>query len=332
MKVLLFDDTPAYLCHGGKQVHAEQLRASLQRIGVDAEYARWWDPGQTCDVLHMLGCQPSMVHMAHEAGVKVVLTHIVDHMTNSSSFVRHFHQARNAVLRRALPRVAGLFPWSALRSIDALAYMHRADAETAVHLYGVSRARTFVIPHGCSREHLDAFDRSPPRHASYLVSLGSIVPRKNSVALARAARRAHVPIVFAGKPFAETDPYFKEFISLVDGRYVVYRGFVSEHDKTQLLAEASGFVLLSSAESGCIAVYEAAAAHLPMLLPDLPWARAYGSHRHLRLVRSRREREVAAQLASFFRDSRRLTTVTFPVLTWDQVADAYRRVYERVLR
>src|SRR5512140_2634603 len=116
MKVLLFDDTPAYLCHGGKQVHAQQLIASLRRIGVDVDYARWWDPAQRCDVLHMLGCQPSLVQMAHEAGVQVVLTHIVDHMTNASSLVRFTHRARNAVLRKAFPSVARLFPWHVLES------------------------------------------------------------------------------------------------------------------------------------------------------------------------------------------------------------------------
>ena len=58
MKVLLHDDTPAYLCHGGKQVLAEKLHGSLRNLGIDVEYARRWDPDQNCDLIHSFGCSP----------------------------------------------------------------------------------------------------------------------------------------------------------------------------------------------------------------------------------------------------------------------------------
>jgi len=69
MKVLLFDDTPAYLCHGGKQVLVQKIYETLIVLGVDVEYARWWDPSQKCDLIHMFSHSPAMVDMAHEAGV-----------------------------------------------------------------------------------------------------------------------------------------------------------------------------------------------------------------------------------------------------------------------
>jgi glycosyltransferase involved in cell wall biosynthesis len=332
MKVLLYDDTPACLCHGGKQVHAAQLATALTHRGVDVEYLRWWDPAQRCDVLHMLGCQSALVRMAHEAGASVVLTHVTDHMTNAPELTRLVHRARNLVLRRGFPPIARLFPWHVLPSIDGLVYLHTADAETAIDLYGVPRERTHVIPHACTADLLRSFDGPPNNCGSYLVSVGSIVPRKNAVALARAARRAKVSVVFVGKPFSESDPYFAQFARLVDGRYVVYRGYVTEAEKTKLLSEASGFVLLSRAESGCIAIYEAAAAHLPMLLSDLPWAHAYGSHVHVQHVSIEDEAAIASHMASFFAAARRLDHVTFPVQTWEQVADAYRAVYETVAR
>jgi len=40
VKVLLLEDTPAYLCHGGKQVLAQKLYGSLRNLGIDVEYAR----------------------------------------------------------------------------------------------------------------------------------------------------------------------------------------------------------------------------------------------------------------------------------------------------
>ena len=42
MKAHLHDDTPAYLCYGGKQVLAERLYASLRNPEVDVGYAHCW--------------------------------------------------------------------------------------------------------------------------------------------------------------------------------------------------------------------------------------------------------------------------------------------------
>ena len=195
-----------------------------------------------------LGCSPSMVSMAHQAGVKVVLTHIVDEMTSSSRSRRFWHRTRNAAVREFAPgSVRRLFPWHVLPAIDQLVYINQVDAETAIEIYGIQRRRTHVIPHGCSTDEIARLQAGAREAASYLVSVGSIVPRKNTAVLARAARRARVPLVFLGKPFNEDDPYFKEFKALVDGEYVIYPGYVSENEKTAWMVGASGFVLASRA-------------------------------------------------------------------------------------
>lgn len=332
MRILLHDDTPAYLCHGGKQVLAEMLYEGLRNQGVDVEHARWWDPDQSADVIHSFGCSPAMVSMAHQAGARVVLTHIVDEMTSSSRSRRLWHRTRNAAIRELAPGpVRRLFPWHAFPTIDQLVYVNEADAETAVKIYGIPRDRAHVIPHGCTSDEINRMQAGDRKSASYLVSVGSIVPRKNSVVLARSARRARVPLVFLGKPFNEDDPYFKEFESLIDGEFVKYVGHVSESDKIAWMTGASGFVLASLAESGCIAVYEAAAAGLPMLLSDLPWARMYGGGSSIQLVKPE-EHDLAAQLKPFFDLSKRLNGLTFPVATWGDIAKRYLSVYEGAMR
>jgi glycosyltransferase involved in cell wall biosynthesis len=331
VRVLLHDDTPAYLCHGGKQVLAQKLYGSLRNLGIDVEYARWWDPDQNCDLIHTFGCSPSMVSMAHQAGVRVVLTHIVDEMTSNSRSRRLWLRTRNAAIREFAPGpVRRLFPWHMLPAIDQLVYINQADAETAIEIYGVPRSRTHVIPHGCSTDEIARLQSGARDAASYLVSVGSIIPRKNTVVLAQAARRERVPVVFLGKPFNEDDPYFKEFEDLVDGECVIYPGYVSEDEKIAWMAGASGFVLVSRAESGCIAAYEAAASGLPMLLSDRPWARAYGQSPSLHLVQPA-EGALAERLKPFFDASRRMEGCTFPVATWDDIAKRYSSVYQQAL-
>ena len=295
------------------------------------EYARWWDPGQKSDLIHSFGCSPAMVSMAHQAGVRVELTHIVDEMTSSSCSRRLWHRTRNAAIREFAPGpVRRLFPWHVLPAVDQLVYINQADAETAIELYGVPRRFTHVIPHGCSTNEIELPQAGARETSSYLVSVGSIVARKNTVLLARAAQRARVPVVFLGKPFNEVDPYFTEFKDLVDGEYVIYPGYVTGDEKTAWMVGASGYVLASRAESGCIAVYEAAAAGLPMLLSDLPWARAYGRYPALHLVQPV-EYALAERLKPFFDASRRLQGCTFPVASWDEIAEKYISVYQQAL-
>jgi glycosyltransferase involved in cell wall biosynthesis len=333
MKILLFDDTPAYLCPGGKQVHAQKMYENLNSLGVDVEYARWWDPTQKCELIHMFSCSPDMVRMAHQTGVKTILTHIVDRTTNMSWRQRFYRRIILGAIRTFLPeRILNLFYWHILLEIDALVYMHKYDAETAIKVYGAPSEKTYIIPHGCDAEIMQRLQSGLRNKHSYLISVASIVRRKNTVQLAKVAKHANVPIVFLGKPFSQEDEYFQEFLNLIDGKNVIYPGYVSEDEKIKFLTEASGFVLFSEAESGCIAVYEAAAAGLPLLLSDLPWSHAYGLHKTIKYVDLKNEILASNCLSSFFSSSERLKGVSFPVMTWKEIAEQYLIVYERVLK
>jgi len=333
MKILLHDNMPAYLCHGGMQVHAKKMHDALQAVGVDVEYARWWDPAQKCDLIHQIGCSPSMVRIAHEAGVKIIITNILQNLTSSSPAKRLVHRVRNQIILHAMPhKLACLFPWHNLSDNDALVYVNRAEAETAIRIYGVPYEKTHVIPHGCDRSTMVCLQAGPRNSQSYLLSIASIVPRKNSVLLAQLAKRTGVPVVFLGKPFSENDAYFTAFRRLVDEKYVIYPGFVTEDEKLKLMSGASGFVLPSRAESGCLAVYEAAAAGLPLLLSDKPWAYTYEDpHSAIQHVELNDEKAFADRLKSFFETSQRLEGPTFPVMSWEEIAKEYVNVYERVL-
>ena len=332
MKILLHDDTPSYLCHGGLQVLAKNLFESLASLGIDVEYSRWWDTSQKCDLVHLFSPSPLMIRMAREAGVRVVLTHIVDRLTNLPASQRLPRHLLGYGIRKVFPQsVIRRFWWSALSQVDAIVYIHKFDAETAIGVYGVPRERTSVIPHGCGVDQMSRLEGGPRKAHSHLISVGSIVPRKNSLVLARAARRANVPVVFLGKPFSEENAYYREFRKLVDDKSVIYPGFVSEETKDRLFTDASGFVLLSEAESGCIAVYEAAAAGLPLLLSNLPWAFAYGNHAAIQHVDLDNEALIAERLNSFFAASKRQVGMTFPVKTWEEIAREYVEVYSRVL-
>jgi glycosyltransferase involved in cell wall biosynthesis len=162
-----------------------------------------------------------------------------------------------------------------------------------------------------------------------LISVATITPRKNSLLLARAAQLAQVPVLFLGKPLDENDPYFKKFRQMADGRWVRYPGFVSREEKHRLIRQARGFALLSQFESGCIALYEAAAAGLPLLLPELPWATRVYQHAHdKKFLALQSADRLAPALRNFYDRVQRLTTQTFPIMTWSDIARRYIDLYE----
>jgi glycosyltransferase involved in cell wall biosynthesis len=215
--------------------------------------------------------------------------------------------------------------------LDAAVYITELEARVAQRLYLAPPQRCRVIPHALTAKSLDDLAR-PQAEEDFLITAATIAPRKNTVLLAEAARRAQVPVVFLGKPYSEQDSYYRQFKDLVDGRYVRYPGFVSTEEKHRLLRGARGFVLLSEFESGCIAVYEAAAAGLPLLLSDLPWAnRVYQQARESRFVSLGSVRGVAAELRSFYVSAHREPATTFPVKSWREIAECYLELYREIL-
>lgn len=334
MKILFCNDPPYFLAHGGMQTLTEAVMRGLSSLGVEVEPLRWWDDRQRGDIIHYFFRPPiGNVRAAHEKGIRMVMTENLD-VTSSRSRMQLFSQ-------RSLTKLAqGFLPggltmrlgWEVYHELDAMIYVVKHEWETAQYLFQANPTRGHIIPHGLEAEAMAQLGR-PQTPGDYLVSMSTIYPRKNSLLLARAARLADAPVVFLGKPFSEEDPYFLEFKKYVDGKVVRHAGHVVGEDKYAWLRGARGFVLLSRGESGCIAVYEAAAAGLPLLLSDLPWAsRVYGHVPGAQYVRLGRPEAVAPVLRGFYQQARRQPAPTFPILTWRQVAEKYLEVYEKVLK
>ena len=333
MKVLFSCPLPFFLAHGGSQTLVEALMRELPNLGVEVEPARWWDENQTGDILHFIG-RPSMlnVRLAHQKRFKVVMTDLLDQTASRSNSRLFLQRSFNRTLGHVLSKFTGQLNWEAYREADAMIFAVPHEWEVAQYLFNANPARGHVVPHGLEEQAMREL-ALPQKEGDYLISVASIAPRKNSILLAEAARKAKVPVVFLGKPYSDDDPYFLRFLELVDGEYVRYPGFVWVEEKYRYLRGARGFALLSQFESGCIAVFEAAAAGLPLLLSDFPWARrSYPEARAIEFVRPGDAAAVRRALISFYERANRRPGTTFPLLEWRQVAQRYIAIYEAVLR
>lgn len=334
MKVIFSNSTPFALAHGGVQTVIESVWRELRKLGVEVEAERWEDPGQAADVLHYFGRPASAltVKLAQEKGRRVVMTEYLDQTACRSSGALRLQRWATRIAGRLLPGMTARMAWTVYRELDAMIYTTPLEWRTARYLFDARADRGHIVPHGLSAEALVALS-ADGASGDYLVSTATIHPRKNTVALARAARRAEVPVVFLGKPYSQGSDYHREFMELVDERWVRYPGFVPEEEKHRWLREAKGFALVSEFESGCVAVYEAAAARLPLLLADRPWAtQGFPQARDLEFAEPRSEAGLARQLGAFHARARRGAEPNFPVPGWEDIARRYLGVYESVLK
>ncbi len=332
MKVLFSHSLPFFLAHGGSQTLIEALMRELANLGVQVEPVRWWDENQTGDIIHHVG-RPATggIRLAHEKKFKVVMTDLLDQTASRRRSRLFLQRLAIRTIRTFAPSLAGSFSWAVYKEMDAMVFAVGHEWEVAKYLFDANPQRGHIIPHGLEDEALKQLS-IPALEEDYLVSVATIHPRKNTLLLAQAARLAKIPIVFLGKPYSPDNDYFMRFKELADGEYVRYPGFVSEQEKYRYLRAARGFALLSQFESGCIAVYEAAAAGLPLFLPNLPWAaKSYPHAKNLHLTGLGSAEKIAADLELFYKAGHRSRETTFQVLSWREVAKEYLRIYEKVL-
>ncbi len=333
MKILFSDITYSYLFPGGKQVHADKLFSTLNSRGVEVEYENWHNPTICGEIVHFFGFNDfNKIIALKKRGYKLVYTHIMDGLTNQSDTRLRYHLLKNIFIKILPEKFNALFPWRALKYFDAIIYMHKNDRDTAIKLYNLDPNKCYIIPHAVDT--LDKFKGGGiynNENNKYLVSVGSIVERKNTLFLADLCIKNKIPIVFIGHPFDKNSNYYVEFLKRVDGKYITYLGFVSEETKIEKLKNACGFVLLSFGESGCISIYEAGATGLPLLLSDLPWAKGYENPTDIKFCSPTNNLTGGKSLIDFYLNSVRRDSPSFKVNTWKEIAEMYVDVYHKVL-
>jgi glycosyltransferase involved in cell wall biosynthesis len=277
MKVLIDHQLPFLLAHGGLQIQIEQTKAALEKIGVEVEYLRFWNPEQKADVLHIFGrCTRVYIQLAQRKGIAVVMS---DLLSETGSRSRQALLAQKLVIRaarRILPTgFLSRMGWDSFRAADAVIALTPWESQLMVDLFGADRARLHVVPNGVE----ECFFTNAPAESreDWLVSTATITARKRVIELAEAAVAGKVKVRIVGKPYSEQDPYYRRFVKIWQSHpeYIEYAGPILDREElARVYSRARGFVLFSIFESLSLSALEAAAAGCPLLVTDLPWARS----------------------------------------------------------
>lgn len=331
MKILFDHPSPFLLAHGGFQIQIEQTKKALEDIGVEVEWLRWWDANQSGDIIHYFGVAPlHLIEQAHRKAIKIIQTNLFTETCNRSDF----HLVLQGLLTRAVlafPAGNGIkrqLAWKSFGTCDANIVGLRAEEHVLKKVYGVSPARIFVIPLGLPEVFLKV--SYPAARGDFLISVGTITERKNTVPLARRAREARVPILFIGKPYDESDPYWHEFTALIDHRWVRHQPHVESFDELiRLYQSARGCVVMSRYENWCLVAHEAAACGLPLLLPSAKWSHERFGH-EAQYFPGTPEKDASA-LRAFYEQCPSLPSPKVRLDGWDKVGTQLKEIYERVL-
>lgn len=136
MKVLLIDTTNAFLTPGGKTTHALKLQQEISKLGVDIQFARWWDKSQEdADIVHFLGFTPTMVKQVKEKGMKTVFSMIFDFESNKSESEKRKRMIKNWIMDHLPSSLSVNSYWRNLPFMDRIQFMHSYDKNTPFYVH-----------------------------------------------------------------------------------------------------------------------------------------------------------------------------------------------------
>lgn len=329
MNILFDHPNPFLLAHGGFQTQIEQTRNALLSIGFNVDWVRWWDAGQTADIIHYFGRpSPGYVELAQRKRMKVVMSELLTGLGSRRASMRSLQYLFMRVSRTALPRdFTARLSWDAYRLADACIALTPWEARLMTHFFDADEARVHVVPNGVEEEFFQARRRE---RGPWLVCTATITPRKRVVELAEAAIVAKTPLWIVGRPYSEQDEYYLRFLDLCRCAPALIRFAGEITDRTELAEVyrcAHGFVLLSGMESLSISALEAAACECPLLLSDLPWARSTFAQSAAFFPVSNSIAATAKALRNFYDAAPELPIPPRPK-RWREVAAQLQTIYE----
>jgi glycosyltransferase involved in cell wall biosynthesis len=331
VKVLVDHDFPFLLAHGGFQTQIEQTMTALRANGVDVEAIRWWDDSQKGDIIHFFG-RPAMgyLKLARSKGIKFVYAPLLSGVGKRPGWKLAIQRFGFAMLRQVVPwTLSSRLGWEAFEQADACIACTGWEAHLMSYIFAAPKERVHVLSNGVE----DVFLQSKPAtRGQWLVCTATINEGKRVVEVAEAAALAQTPIWFIGKPYSQTDPYWKKFQETVQRhpKFVRYEGWVDQATVVQAYREARGFVLLSAFESLSLAALEAAACECPLLLSDLKWATyTFGQHAQYCPITS--VERTAQELREFYDKAPNLKPPPRPK-HWNEIGAQLKGIYEDLLR
>ena len=286
-EVILHAPSFAFQAPGGGENQLIQSGRHLEELGIRVRlFSAWTDRLEKARLLHLFGMSREGLELARVAkarGVAVVLSPICWYEPRAMAAlepnaIRKVASLAGWGLRRVLPKTPS-WRLNLLRMADLVLPNSWCEATQLMRLFGLNRERIRVVPNGV----LQAVGSGSPEFFfrrcgtfPFVLSVGRIEPRKNTLGLIQAARRLELPLVIVG----EAPPGFERYeleCRRAAGDRAIWLGRI-EHDDPLLAsayAAARVFALPSWFETPGLAALEAALAGCSVVVTPYGSTREY---------------------------------------------------------
>jgi glycosyltransferase involved in cell wall biosynthesis len=343
--VLLHAPSFAFQAPGGGENQLVQTGRHLEGIGIPVRlFSAWTDRLETARLLHVFGMSREGLELARVAksrGLPVVLSPIcwyepVALVALEPNLVRKFASIAVWGMRIVAPRVPS---WrrELLTLADLVLPNSLSEAFQLARLFGVESERVRAVPNGVLPTVASASpDLFQERFGAdpFVLSVGRIEPRKNTMELIRAARRLGLPLVIIGAANPAFPRYARQ-CRRAGGDQVTWLGQLDHHDPLLASAYAAArvFALPSWFETPGLAALEAALAGCSIAITPYGATKDYFGEM-VNYARPDRPAEIGRAVLKCWDDgpdprlSRRIATY----FVWPKVAQITAEVYAQVAR
>jgi glycosyltransferase involved in cell wall biosynthesis len=343
--VFLHAPAGAFQAPGGGENQLVQTGRHLEAHGVRVRlFSPWTDRLESARLLHLFGMSREgleLGRLARSRGVPVAISPICWYQPRAVAALEPSLARKAAGLSAwGLRSLAPAFPsWrrELLHLADVVLPNSNAEADQLAGLFGVPLDRVRVVPNGV----LPSFGTASPDSfrerwgpAPFVLTVGRIERRKNTMGVIRAVGALGLPLIHVGDPVPGRGDYARECRRSGEG-FVTWLGKLDHDDPllASVYAAARVFVLPSWFETPGLAALEAALAGCAVAITP------YGSTREyfgglVAYSRPHRVEEIRRAIWSCWErgsDSRLAPRVATHYL-WPNVAQITAEVYDQVAR
>jgi glycosyltransferase involved in cell wall biosynthesis len=343
--VVLHAPSFAFQAPGGGENQLIHSGRHVEELGIPVRlFSAWTDRLEKARLLHLFGMSREGLELARVArarGVPVVLSPICWYEPRAMAAlepdpIRKIASLAGWGLRTILP---GTPSWrlKLFRMADVVLPNSMCEAAQLMRLFGLTKDRIRVVPNGV----LPAIGSARPEEFfrrvgtdPFVLSVGRIEPRKNTLGLIQAARRLELPMVLAG----EAPPGFEGYEAqcrraAADG--TIWLGRLEHNDPLleSAYAAARVFALPSWFETPGLAALEAALAGCSVVITPFGSTREYFGDL-VEYARPGRPGEIGRALAKCWEDGPHpdLARTVESRYLWPRVARMIAEVYDAVGR
>jgi glycosyltransferase involved in cell wall biosynthesis len=344
-QVILHAPSFAFQAPGGGEIQLVETGRHLEELGIPVRlFSPWTDRLEQARVLHLFGMSREGLELARVAKtlrIPVVLSPICWYQPRALAAlepdpIRKIAALAGWGLRSIVP---GIPTWRSelLHLADLVLPNSRVEANQLSRLFGLKSESIRVVPNGVL---LSVGLASPKLFCErwgafpFVLSVGRIEPRKNTLGLIRASRGLGLPLVIVGEAPPGFANYEDECRQAADSQ-TVWLGRLDHHDPLLASAYAAArvFAMPSWFETPGLAALEAALAGCSIVITPYGSTREYFGEL-VEYARPHRVAEISRALARCWEDGPdpELASRIECRYLWPRVAHTMAEVYDEVVR